>query len=130
MTFICCLLVLTASNIYYTYHTFLLYCIILFLCLSCWLGSSLFIIRFKSLTSLAACLYFAMIAKAWLASCLKYSHLLSLRELYTNTTKYSGLPARNSKTVFPSIELNDEIAQNGALRRVENTKYRIEYTIR
>ena len=81
---------------------------------------------------LASCLKYnhLLSLRELLASCLKYNHLLSLRELYTNTTKYSGLPARNPKTVFPSVELNDEIAQNGALRRVENAKYRIEYTIR
>ena len=40
------------------------------------------------------------------------------------------LPARNPKNAILSVVLNDEIVQNGALRREENPKYRIKYTMK
>ena len=40
------------------------------------------------------------------------------------------LPASNPKNAILSAVLNDEILQNDALRREENPKHRIKYTMK
>ena len=56
--------------------------------MSLFLGSPLFIITIKGL---AAYLYFAIIAKVWLACCLRFCHFLSLWMFYINTTCSSAI---------------------------------------
>ena len=75
------------------------------------MGSSLFIITMNSFTSLAVCLYFAMITKIWLPFCLRYNPLLSLGVFYMNREKCFFLAIVNvvTKNIWNEDRRNREV---------------------